>query len=244
TPDNALKLMTDMVPATRAKADEQAIAMEKLAGFKLAPWDWQYYAEGVRKAQYAMDEAQVKNYLELNRVLHDGIFYAANKLYGITFKEAHDLPVYNPGVRVFDVIDTDGKQLALWYADYYSRPNKSGGAWMDTFVDQSALLGLKPVVFNVANFQKPAAGEPGLISFTDVTTMFHEFGHALHGMFSNVKYPTQTGTSVPRDFVEFPSQFNEHWALDSEVFAHYAKHYKTGAPMPQPLVDKIKNSQK
>jgi peptidyl-dipeptidase Dcp len=244
TPDNALKLMTDMVPATRAKADEQAIAMEKLAGFKLAPWDWQYYAEGVRKAQYAMDEAQVKNYFELNRVLHDGIFYAANKLYGITFKERHDLPVYNPDVRVFDVIDADGKPLALWYADYYSRPNKSGGAWMDTFVDQAALLGTKPVVFNVANFTKPAAGQPALISFTDVTTMFHEFGHALHGMFSNVKYPTLTGTSVPRDFVEFPSQFNEHWALEPVVFAHYAKHYKTGALMPKPLVAKIKNSQK
>jgi peptidyl-dipeptidase Dcp len=244
TPDNALKLMTDMVPATRAKADEQAIAMEKLAGFKLAPWDWQYYAEGVRKAQYAMDEAQVKNYFELNRVLHDGIFYAANKLYGTTFKERHDLPVYNPDVRVFDVIDADGKPLALWYADYYSRPNKSGGAWMDTFVDQAALLGTKPVVFNVANFTKPAAGQPALISFTDVTTMFHEFGHALHGMFSNVKYPTLTGTSVPRDFVEFPSQFNEHWALEPVVFAHYAKHYKTGALMPKPLVAKIKNSQK
>ncbi|HEY8182094.1 MAG TPA: M3 family metallopeptidase, partial [Thermoanaerobaculia bacterium] len=156
----------------------------------------------------------------------------------------HDLPVYNPDVRVFDVMDADGKQLALWYADYYSRPNKSGGAWMDTFVDQSSLLGLKPVVFNVGNFQKPAAGEPALISFTDVTTMFHEFGHALHGMFSNVKYPTQTGTSVPRDFVEFPSQFNEHWALEPDVFAHYARHYKTGAPMSQALVEKIKNSQK
>ncbi len=243
-PDNAIKLMRDMVPATVAKANEQAAAMQKLVGLKLQPWDWQYYAEQLRKKQYSMDEAQAKQYFELNRVLQDGVFYAANKLYGLTFKERNDLPVYNPDVRVFDVIDADGQQLALWYADYYSRPNKSGGAWMDTFVDQSSLLGQKPVVFNVANFTKPAAGQPALISFTDVTTMFHEFGHALHGMFSNVKYPTLTGTAVPRDFVEFPSQFNEHWALEPEVFANYAKNYKTGEPMPKPLVTKIKNSQK
>ncbi|PYQ49644.1 MAG: dipeptidyl carboxypeptidase II [Acidobacteria bacterium] len=244
TPEIAIKLMSDMVPATTAKAREQAAAMEKLAGFELKPWDWQYYAEQLRKKQYAMDEAQAKQYFELNRVLQDGVFYAANKLYGLTFKERHDLPVYNPDVRVFDVIDADGQPRAIWYADYYSRSNKSGGAWMDTFVDQSLLLGLKPVVFNVANFTKPAAGQPALISFTDVTTMFHEFGHALHGMFSNVKYPLLTGTSVPRDFVEFPSQFNEHWALEPEVFAHYAKNYKSGAPMPAPLVKKIKDSQK
>ena len=243
TPVIAVKLMSDMVPAITAKAREQAAAMEKLAGLELQPWDWQYYAEKLRKKQYSMDEAQAKQYFELDRVLQDGVFYAANQLYGIAFKERHDIPVYNPDVRVFDVIDADGKPLALWYADYYSRPNKSGGAWMDTFVDQSFLLGLKPVVFNVANFTKPAAGQPALISFTDVTTMFHEFGHALHGMFSNVKYPTLTGTSVPRDFVEFPSQFNEHWALDPAVFAHYAKHYQTGAAMPKTLVAKIKNSQ-
>src|SRR5438093_1118981 len=235
---------SDMVPSTVAKATEQAARMQKLAGFKLQPWDWQYYAEQLRKKQYSMDEAQAKQYFELDRVLHDGVFYAANKLYGVTFKERHDLPVYNPDVRVFDVIDADGQPRAIWYADYYSRSNKSGGAWMDTFVDQSLLLGLKPVVFNVANFTKPAAGQPALISFTDVTTMFHEFGHALHGMFSNVKYPLLTGTSVPRDFVEFPSQFNEHWALEPEVFAQYAKNYKSGAPMPAPLVKKIKDSQK
>src|SRR5581483_5613194 len=244
TPDIAIKLMSDMVPATVAKADEQAKQMEKLAGFKLEPWDWQYYAEQLRKKEYSMNEAEAKQYFELDRVLQDGVFYAANQLYGLTFKERHDIPVYNPDVRVFEVFDADGKSLALFYADYFSRPNKSGGAWMDTFVDQSKLLGLKPVVFNVANFTKPAAGQPALLSFTDVTTMFHEFGHALHGMFSNVQWPTLTGTSVPRDFVEFPSQFNEHWALDPKVFAHYAKHYKTGAPMPKALVDKIKNSQK
>ena len=247
TPDIAIKLMTDMVPATTSKAREEAAAMQKLidkqqGGFQLAPWDWQYYAEQVRKAQYAIDETQVKQFFDLDRVLQDGVFYAANNLYGLTFKERHDIPVYNPDVRAFEVFNPDGSSLALFYADYFSRPNKSGGAWMDTFVDQSSLLGLKPVVFNVANFTKPAAGQPALISFTDVTTMFHEFGHALHGMFSNVKYPTLTGTSVPRDFVEFPSQFNEHWALEPSVFAHYAKNYKTGAPMPQSLVDKIKRS--
>ncbi len=244
TPDIAVKLMSDMVPATVAKANEQAAAMEKLAGFKLEPWDWQYYAEQLRTKQYSMNEAEAKQYFDLDRVLNDGVFYAATKLYGITFKERHDIPVYNPDVRVFEVSDSDGKPLALFYADYFSRPNKSGGAWMDTFVDQSSLLGQKPVVFNVANFTKPASGQPALLSFTDVTTMFHEFGHALHGMFSNVKWPTLTGTSVPRDFVEFPSQFNEHWALEPEVFAHYAKHYKTGVSMPKALVNKIKNSQK
>ena len=248
TPDIAIKLMTDMVPATVAKARQEATAMQTLidkqnGGFQLAPWDWQYYAEQVRKAEYALDETEVKQYFDLDRVLQDGVFYAANNLYGLTFKERHDIPVYNPDVRVFEVFNPDGSSLALFYADYFSRPNKSGGAWMDTFVDQSSLLGLKPVVFNVANFTKPATGQPALISFGDVTTMFHEFGHALHGMFSNVKYPTLTGTSVPRDFVEFPSQFNEHWALEPSVFAHYAKNYKTGTAMPQSLVDKIKKSQ-
>ncbi|HJT17699.1 MAG TPA: M3 family metallopeptidase, partial [Thermoanaerobaculia bacterium] len=242
TPQIAIKLMEDMVPATVAKADEQAKQMAKLAGFKLEPWDWQYYAEQLRKKEYSMNESEAKQYFELDRVLNDGVFYAANQLYGLTFKERHDIPVYNPDVRVFEVFDADGKSLALFYADYFARPNKSGGAWMDTFVDQSSLLNQKPVVFNVANFTKPAAGQPALLSFTDVTTMFHEFGHALHGMFSNVKWPTLTGTSVPRDFVEFPSQFNEHWALDPKVFAHYAKNYKTGAPMPADLVEKIKKS--
>ena len=244
TPENAIKLMTDMVPATVAKAKEQAASMEKMAGAPLAPWDWQFYAERLRKKEYALDEAEAKPYLELDRVLHEGVFFAANRLYGVTFKERHDLPVYDPDVRVFDVLDADGKPLALWYADYYARANKSGGAWMDTFVDQSDLLGTKPVVYNVCNFTKPAPGQPALLSFTDVIAMFHEFGHALHGMFSNVKYPTLTGTSVPRDFVEFPSQFNEHWALEPTVIARYARHYKTGEPMPQALVDRIKASRK
>ena len=247
TPQNATKLLTDLVPAATARARSEAAQMQALidkqgGGFKLAPWDWQYYSEQVRKAQYALDESQLKPYFELNRVLQDGVFFAANKLYGLTFRERKDIPVYHPDVRVFEVFDQDGKSMALFYADYFKRDNKSGGAWMDTFVDQSGLMGTKPVIFNVANFTKPAPGQPALLTFSDVTTMFHEFGHGLHGLFSNVQYPSVAGTNVPRDFVEFPSQFNEHWALDPTVFANYAKQYQTGALMPQDLVDKIKKA--
>ncbi len=247
TPANATKLLTDLVPASVAKAKSEIRQMQAMidkegGNFKLAPWDYQYYAEQVRKAQYALDEEQIKPYFEINNVLENGVFYAANQLYGITFKERKDLPVWNPDVRVFDVFDADGKPLAIFYADYWKRDNKGGGAWMDNLVDQNALTGTKPIVYNVANFTKPAPGQPALITFSDVTTMFHEFGHALHGMFSNVQYPTISGTNTPRDFVEFPSQFNEHWALYPSVFAHYAKNYKTGAPMPQELVDKIRKA--
>jgi peptidyl-dipeptidase Dcp len=247
TPEAAEKLMTDMVPAATAKARGEAAKMQTLidknkGGFRLAPWDWQYYAEQVRKADYDLDEAQVKPYFEIDRVLHDGVFFAANQLYGLTFKERKDLPVWEPDVRVFEVFDADGKSMALFYADYWKRDSKRGGAWMDNMVGQSGLLGTKPVVYNICNFTKPSAGQPALISFDDVTTMFHEFGHALHGMFSNVKYPTLSGTNVPRDFVEFPSQFNEHWASDPKVFANYAKHYRTGAPMPAEMVEKIKKT--
>lgn len=247
TPDAAIGLLTQLVPPAVAKAHTEAADMQKLidrqgGGFKLKAWDWQYYAEQVRKAQYDLDDSQIRPYLELNRVLEDGVFYAANKLYGITFKERHDIPVYDPDVRVFEVSDADGTPLALFYCDYFKRDNKSGGAWMDNFVDQSHLLGTKPVVFNVANFTKPAPGQPALLSFDDVTTMFHEFGHALHGMFSNVEYPSLSGANTPRDFVEFPSQFNEHWALDPDVFAHYARHYQTGALMPPELVAKIRKT--
>jgi len=247
TPQAAEKLMTDMVPAATAKAHGEAAKMQALidknkGGFKLAPWDWQYYAEQVRKAEYDLDEAQIKPYFQIDRVLNDGVFYAANQMYGLTFKERKDIPVYDPDVRVFEVFDKDGTSMALFYADYWKRDSKRGGAWMDNLVGQSGLLGTKPVVFNVCNFTKPSAGQPALISFDDVTTMFHEFGHALHGMFSKVKYPTLSGTSVPRDFVEFPSQFNEHWASDPKVFANYAKHYQTGAPMPAELVEKIKKA--
>ncbi|MDQ6770978.1 MAG: peptidyl-dipeptidase Dcp [Gemmatimonadota bacterium] len=246
-PENAIKLLTDLAPAATARARAEAADMQKLidaqgGGFKLQPWDWQYYAEQVRKAKYNLDESQIMPYFELNDVLQNGVFFAANRLYGLTFKERHDIPVYHPDVRVFEVFDPSGQPLALFYADYFKRDNKQGGAWMDQFIDQSKLTGWKPVVFNVANFTKPAAGQPALLTFDDVTTMFHEFGHGLHGMFSNVQYPLLSGTNVPRDFVEFPSQFNEHWALEPTVFANYAKHYQTGASMPAALVDKIKQS--
>ncbi len=188
----------------------QQLIDEQKGGFKLGAADWQFYAEQVRKAEYDLDESQVRPYLELDRVLRDGVFFAANKLYGLTFKERKDIPAYQSDVRVFEVTDVDGKPLALFYGDFYSRPNKNGGAWTGSFVGQSGLLGTKPVVYNICNFTKPAPGQPSLLSFTEVTTMFHEFGHALHGMLSNVRYPTLAGSSVPRDFVEFPSQFNEH----------------------------------
>jgi peptidyl-dipeptidase Dcp len=247
TPAAAIKLLTDIGTPAVAKAHTEAAKMQALidrqnAGFTLEPWDWQFYAEQVRKAEYDLDESQIKPYFELDRVLHDGVFFAANQLYGLTFKERKDIPVYQQDVQVFEVFDANGSSLGLFYADYFKRDNKSGGAWMDSFVDQSRLLGTKAVVFNVANFTKPAPGQPALLGFDDVTTMFHEFGHALHGLLSHVEYPTLSGTSVPRDFVEFPSQFNEHWALDPTVFAHYAKHYRTGEPMPQSLVDRIKKS--
>jgi len=245
TPERAIKLMTDMVPAVMAKAKSEAAAMQKVAAkdhVTLAPWDWQYYSEQVRKSAYALDDAEIKQYFELDRVLKDGVFFAANKLYGLTFKERTDIPVYQPDVRVFEVFDADGKSMALWYADYFKRDNKSGGAWEDNFVLQSGLLGQHPVAFNVCNFTKPAPGQPALISHDDVVAMFHEFGHALHEMLSNVKYPLIAGTSTTRDFVEFPSQFNEHWADEPTVFANYARHYKTGAPMPAELVARIKKA--
>ena len=246
-PDNAIKLLTDVVAPATARAREEINDMQKLidaqgGAFKLQPWDYQYYAEQVRKAKYDLDESQIKPYFELNSVLQNGVFYAANKLYGLTFRERHDIPVWHPDVRTFDVIDANGQPLALFYADYFKRDNKQGGAWMSSFVDQSRLTSKKPVVYNVANFSKPSAGQPALLTYDDVSTMFHEFGHALHGLFSSVQYPRFSGTNVPRDFVEFPSQFNEHWALEPSVFANYAKHYQTGAPMPAALVNKIKQA--
>ncbi|WP_027484845.1 peptidyl-dipeptidase Dcp [Rhodanobacter sp. OR87] len=249
TPETALKFMQDLVPAVTARAkteagDIQAVIDQQHGDFKLAPWDWNFYAEQVRKAKFDLDENQIKPYFELDNVLQNGVFYAANQLYGLTFKERHDIPVYQPDMRVFEVFDKDGKSLALFYTDYFKRDNKGGGAWMDNLVTQSKLLGSKPVIFNVCNFSKPAAGQPALLSFDDVTTMFHEFGHALHGIFADEQYPTLSGTNTARDFVEFPSQFNEHWATDPKVFAHYAKNYQTGEPMPQALVDKMKKAGK
>ena len=247
TPQAALRFMDALVPvatatAAREAADIQAAIDAQKGGFALQPWDWNFYGEQVRKAKYALNADEVKPYFELNNVLENGVFYAANQLYGIRFKERKDIPVYQPDVRVFEVTDVDGRPLALFYCDYFKRDNKNGGAWMSAFVRPSKLLGNLAVVYNVANLPKPAAGEPALISFDDVTTMFHEFGHALHEMFGGTRYPTLSGTTPERDFVEFPSQFNEHWALYPAVFDHYARHYKTGAPMPQGLVEKIKKA--
>jgi peptidyl-dipeptidase Dcp len=248
TPQAALEFMDALVPIATAKAaseaaDIQAVIDAQKAGFAVQPWDWDFYAEQVRRAKYALNDAEVRPFFELNNVLENGVFYAAHLLYGINFKERKDIPVYQPDVRVFEVIDADGKSLALFFCDYFKRDNKNGGAWMSSFVRPSKLLGALPVIYNVANLPKPAAGEPALISFTDVTTMFHEFGHALHGMFANTQYPTLSGTTPARDFVEFPSQFNEHWAIYPAVFDHYARHYKTGAAMPAALVEKIKKAE-
>ena len=242
-------ILAKLVPAAVAKArregaDIQAIIDQEHGGFKLAPWDWDYYSEKVRRERYAFDESQLKPYFELNHVLFDGLFFAAHALYGISFRERHDLPVYQPDVRVFDVYDTDGQPLAILIEDFYARPSKLGGAWMNEYVSQSSLLGYRPVVANHLNIPKPAAGEPTLMTFDEVVTLFHEFGHGLHGMFSHVKYPTFAGTSVPRDFVEYPSQVNEMWAAFPDVVRSYAKHYKTGEPMPQALLDKMLATQK
>jgi peptidyl-dipeptidase Dcp len=225
--------------ARREGADIQKLIEADNGGFQLAASDWAIYTEKVRQQRYAFDQNQIKPYFELNRVLVDGVFFAANKVYGLTFKERKDLPVYNPDVRVFDVFDADGKQLAIFLADMYARSNKRGGAWMNAYVSQSKLTGAKPVVANHLNIPKPADGEATLLTYDEVRTAFHEFGHALHGMFSNVKYPRFSGTRVPRDYVEFPSQVNEMWAVWPEVLNNYAKHYQTGAPMPKELLDKV-----
>jgi len=263
TPENALKFMDALVPAATANAASEAKDIQGVidtqnngsqnngsqnggsqnGGFAVEPWDWEFYSEQVRKAKFDLDEAEVRPYFEMNNVLQHGVFYAANQLYGLTFKERKDIPVWHADVRVYEVMEADGKPLALWYCDYFKRDNKNGGAWMGSLVRQSKLLGTLPVVYNVANLPKPAEGEPALISFSDVITMFHEFGHALHGMFAATEYPVLSGTAVARDFVEFPSQFNEHWATYPAIFHHYAKHYKTGAPMPVELAAKIKKAE-
>ncbi|GGY28513.1 dipeptidyl carboxypeptidase II [Pseudoduganella albidiflava] len=241
---NVNKLLGELAKPAVDNARREGADLAAIAGGPIAAADWDFYTDKVRAQRFAFDEKQLKPYFELNNVLVNGVFFAATKLYGITFKERKDLPVYDPDVRVFDVIDADGKPLAIFLADLYARPNKQGGAWMNEYVAQSALLGEKPVVGNHQSIPKPPAGEPTLLTFDEVTTMFHEFGHALHGMFSNVKYPRFSGTSVPRDFVEYPSQVNEMWAVWPEVLANYAKHHQTGAPMPKELLDKITASRK
>src|ERR1700736_790027 len=243
------KLLSDLAPAAvdnakREAAEQQKIVDQEKGGFQIAAWDWDFYSEKVRKAKYDFDESQLRPYYELNHVIIDGVFFAAGKLYGLTFKERHDLPVYLPDVRVFEVYDHDGKPLAIFMGDYYARPSKRGGAWMNSYVQQSDLFATKPVVANHLNIPKPPPGEPTLLTHDEVRTAFHEFGHALHGMFSNIKYPRFSGTSVPRDFVEYPSQVNEMWATWPEVLKNFAKHYKTGEPMPQALLDKVEAAQK
>ena len=249
TPEAAEAFMRQLAPPARARSEAEAADIQKMIEasgehFEVKPWDWDRYAERVKKARYDLNESEIKPYFQLDRVLKDGVFYAAGQLYGLSFEERHDLPVYDPDVRVFEVHDKDGSLLGLMYFDYFKRDNKSGGAWMSNFVGQSKLLGTKPVVYNVANFTKPAPCQPALLSLDDVTTMFHEFGHALHGLFADQTYPSLSGTDVARDFVEFPSQFNENWALYPQVLQHYAVHYQTGQPIPQALVDKIKASDK
>ena len=248
TPEAVQSFIDRLIPAVGAKSEEEAKAIQAAIAasgehFDLKPWDWERYSGQVRKAQYALDDDAIKPYFELDNVLHNGLFYAANALYGITLKERKDIPVYQPDVRVFDVFDKDGSQLGMIYFDYFKRDNKSGGAWMGSLVPQSKLLGTKPVVYNVANFSKPAPGQPALLTFDQVTTMFHEFGHALHGLFANETYPTLSGTQVARDFVEFPSQFNEHWALYPAVLKHYAFDYRTGKAMPDALIEKIRKAE-
>jgi peptidyl-dipeptidase Dcp len=230
--------------AHKEQADLQAVADAEKAGIQVGAADWAYYSDKVRAQRFSFDSNQLKPYFEMNNVLEKGVFFAAGKLYGLTFKQRTDLPVYNPDVKVYDVFDADGKQLAIFLADMYARPNKQGGAWMNEYVSQSALIGTHPVVANHVNIPKPPAGEPTLLTVDEVKTAFHEFGHALHGMFSNVKYPRFSGTSVPRDFVEYPSQVNEMWMAEPEVLANYAKHYQTGAAMPKELLDKVAASKK
>jgi peptidyl-dipeptidase Dcp len=243
-PEAAKKMLQQIATPAVAMAKAEAAELQKLidaegGNFKLEPWDWSYYAEKLRKAKYDLDESEIKPYFEVTTVLEKGVFFAAEKLYGVTFKKRADLPVYHPDVVAYEVFDKDGKSMAIYYLDFYTRSNKSGGAWMSNFVEQSKVLGQKPVIVNVYNYQKPAAGSPSLISYDDVETMFHEFGHTIHGLVADQKYTTLSGTNVPRDFVEFPSQINEHWALEPSVLKNYAIHYETKAPIPQALLDKM-----
>jgi peptidyl-dipeptidase Dcp len=249
TTDAVNKLLADFAKPAVNNAKKEAAEIQKVVdrengGFQATAADWDFYSDKVRAEKYAFDQNQLRPYFEYNSVLVNGVFFAAQKEYGLTFKERHDLPVYNPDVRVFDVFEANGKQLAIFLHDPYARSNKRGGAWMNAYVNQSGLMGTKPVIANHLNIPKPAAGEPTLLTYDEVRTMFHEFGHALHGMFSNVKYPRFAGTRVPRDFVEFPSQVNEMWVAEPQVLANYARHYQTGAPMPSALLDKVQASKK
>ncbi|MTW05513.1 M3 family metallopeptidase [Pseudoduganella ginsengisoli] len=249
SPEAVNKLLAEFARPAVANAKKEAAEIQKVidadkGGFQLGAADWSFYSDKVRAQRYAFDQSQLKPYFELNNVLANGLFFAAGKVYGLSFKERKDLPVYHPDVRVFDVFDENGKQLAIFLADFYARPTKRGGAWMNAYVSQSKLMGTQPVIANHLNIPKPADGEPTLLTYDELRTLFHEFGHALHGMFSDVTYPRFAGTRVPRDFVEFPSQVNEMWAVYPAVLANYAKHYQTGEAMPKELLDKVIASQK
>ena len=249
TTDAVNKRLADLAPASVRNANREVTDLQKMidaegGSFMLASWDWDFYTEKVRQERYKFDESQLKPYFELDNILKNGVFYAATRLYGITFKERTDLPVYQTDVRVFEVFDTDGVTLTLFIFDPYARTSKRGGAWMNAYVSQSKLMKTKPVVANHLNIVKPPEGEPTLLTFDEVTTAFHEFGHALHGMFSDVTYPSFSGTSVPRDFVEYPSQVNEMWADWPEILENYAVHHETGEPMPKALLDKVLATQK
>lgn len=244
TPEAARKMLTDLVPGVVARVKEEAADLEQMmkqlgADHDLAPWDWEYYSEKVREAKFQVDESQVKPYFEVNTVLEKGVFFTMNKLFGVTFTERKDLPVYHPEVKVFNVNNSDGSQIGLFYVDFFKRDSKRGGAWMSSFVDQSTLLDEMPVIVNVLNNARPPEGEPGLISFDNVSTMFHEMGHGVHGLFSDVTYPSVSGTATPRDFVEFPSTFEEDWAIQPEILSNYARHHETGEPIPQELLQKV-----
>ncbi|WP_336211576.1 peptidyl-dipeptidase Dcp [Enterobacter sp. P82] len=240
TPDAALTFMRGIVPAARTRAEREQADIQKViedeqGGFTVQAWDWAFYAERVRQAKYTLDESQIRPYFALNNVLHDGVFWTASQLFGIRFVERFDIPVYHPDVRVWEIFDHTGVGMALFYGDFFARDSKQGGAWMDSFVVQSYEFATRPVIYNVCNYQKPGNGRPALLSWDDVITLFHEFGHTLHGLFASQRYATLAGTNTPRDFVEFPSQINEHWASHPQVFAHYARHFETGEPMPETL---------
>ncbi|AVJ56324.1 dipeptidyl carboxypeptidase II [Idiomarina sp. OT37-5b] len=243
-PEAAKKMLRDLVPAVVSNVEREAAAIQEAIeadgkDFELKPWDWFYYAEKVRAEKYALDSDEVKKYFEFNRVLEDGVFYAMGELFGITFKERSDIPVYQEDVKVYEVFDVDGSSLGLFYADYFARDSKRGGAWMSSFRSQSGLMNQKPVILNNMNITRAPEGEPTFLSFDEVSTMFHEMGHALHGMFSDVKYPSLAGTAVSRDYVEFPSTFQEDWMLNEKVINNFAKHYETGEQIPQELLDKV-----
>ncbi|MBJ9202031.1 peptidyl-dipeptidase Dcp [Citrobacter sp. FDAARGOS_156] len=247
TPEAALSFMRAIVPAARQRALNEQAEIQKAINqqqgqFEVEAWDWAFFAEQVRREKYALDEALLKPYFALDTVLNEGVFWTANQLFGIKFIERFDIPVYHPDVRVWEIFDHDGVGLALFYGDFFARESKSGGAWMGNFVEQSLQNETRPVIYNVCNYQKPAQGQPALLLWDDVITLFHEFGHTLHGLFASQRYATLSGTNTPRDFVEFPSQINEHWASDPQVFARYARHVETGEKMPQLLLEKMQRA--